>query len=95
MKITRYQLIFGFFSMLTCIVSADQEDRVDGHFSSWENVPTLIDSINKDEYSDQLKELHDITRIKLGYPQASLNLGDEEHEKYMMLLLIDKLKKLV
>jgi hypothetical protein len=55
---------------------ANPTDQVDGHFSSWTNVSRIIDSITGDVYRKQLKQLHQLTRIKLGY---SMTLGGASH----------------
>lgn len=43
----------------------------DGHFSSWEDVPQLIESISPDSYDQPLGKLRQLTRITLGSPQRS------------------------
>ncbi|PHS08068.1 MAG: hypothetical protein COA78_13100, partial [Blastopirellula sp.] len=49
---------------------AEPADQVDGHFSSWKDVPRLIESTNEDNSWEQLRQLHQLTRIKLGYSNA-------------------------
>lgn len=66
---------------LSCANPTDDED---GHFSSWNEVPAIIDSIDKNSYQKQLKQLHQLTRVKLGYQQSSVCLNDEEHQQYML-----------
>jgi hypothetical protein len=66
------------------LASAESTDPMDGHFTSWDEVPSLIDSISVNSYRDQLDKLHQLTRIKLGYPQSSLCLNDDEHQQYML-----------
>ena len=58
------------------------QDR--GHFSSWEEVPAIIDSITEKDYRKQLERLHELTWIKLGYPQVSMCLSPEDHQRYML-----------
>lgn len=86
MKLAIHLVMTGILALtLVGFVSAESTDPVDGHFSSWEDVPTLIDSISEDAYRDQLEMLHQLTRIKLGYPQTSLCLNEKEHKHYMLL----------
>jgi len=54
------------------------------HFSDWKIVPDLIDSISKDNFHRPLELLHQLTWIKLGYPQISRGLNEEDHIKYML-----------
>lgn len=65
-------------------VVADSDEHIDGHFSSWDEVPTLIESITEKAYRQQLEKLHALTRIKLGYPQSSVCLNEKEHRLYML-----------
>ncbi|PCJ53552.1 MAG: hypothetical protein COA79_22805 [Planctomycetota bacterium] len=67
-----------------CFVSVNHSDELDGHFSTWEDVPAIINSLTATEYLEQLRQLHKLTRIKLGFPQVSLGLNKEEHKKYML-----------
>ena len=53
-------------------------------FSSWENLPEIINSITKNDFREQLEQLQCMTLIKLGFPQASLGLSDHEHQLYML-----------
>jgi hypothetical protein len=69
---------------LARFVSAEPVNPPDGHFSTWNVVPEIIDSISKDSYREQLDELHGLTRIKLGYPQSSVCLDTQEHGQYML-----------
>lgn len=71
-------------ALLAGFASANPPEEVDGHFSSWSDVPAIIDSITGDDYREQMKQLHQLTRIKLGYPQASLCLSEKEHQAYML-----------
>lgn len=66
------------------VAAADSPEQVDGHFSSWEEVPGLVDSITGSSYENQLEKLHDLTRIKLGYRQICQCLNDAEHEQFML-----------
>jgi len=50
--------------------------KEDGHFSSWDEVPEMIDRF-------ELEGLHKLTRVKLGYRQSSVCLSDEDHLRYM------------
>ena len=79
-------LVKSVFLTMTLVelTSAEVTDPTDGHFSSWDEVPSLIDSISENSYHDHLDKLHQLTRIKLGYPQSSLCLNDEEHQQYML-----------
>ena len=69
---------------ITAVASAYPIDDPDGHFSSWDEIPTIIDSMNETSHRKQLEQLHDLTRIKLGYPQVSVCLNEEEHLQYML-----------
>lgn len=59
-------------------------DMEDGHFASWEKVPSLIESISITNFRAPLSELHNLTRIKLGYPQVALCLNESDHKDYML-----------
>jgi len=73
------------FAMIwTGFASANPDGQVDGHFSSWKDVPGIIDAITEDNDGRQLEVLHQLTRVKLGYPQSSLCLSAEEHKHYML-----------
>ena len=79
--------ILGAMILITFLVrlaSAEAPAAEDGHFSSWEQVPEIIDSMNEADYRQQLEDLHQLTRIKLGFPQTSQCLNDAEHGQYML-----------
>ena len=59
-------------------------DETDGHFSSWKDVPQIIDSIDPANCKTQLVQPHQLTSIKLGYPQASVCLSKQDHQLYML-----------
>ena len=72
--------IIKFFILSTVLIRSafgDSVDNPDDPFSSWENVPELINSL-------QLEQLQRATLIKLGYPQATQGLSDTEHQLYMI-----------
>ena len=56
--IMHYIRVSALAVVLPGIVTAAPDDQVDGHFSSWEKVPGLIESIGSDSYRDQLEQLH-------------------------------------
>jgi len=64
--------------------SAEPFKPESGHFSNWDEVPSLIESITGSSYNEQLEKLYSLTTVKLGYPQVSRNLTDEEHANYML-----------
>lgn len=55
-----------------------------GLFSSWKDLPKIIDSIDENNPRQQLDQLHELTWIKLGYPQAAMCLNKEDHQSYML-----------
>ncbi|MEM8671339.1 MAG: hypothetical protein AAGG48_27715 [Planctomycetota bacterium] len=55
-----------------------------GHFSTWKDIPKIVNSISEDDFRQQLEQLHQLTWIKLGFPQTSLCLSDDEHRRYML-----------
>ncbi len=58
------------------VLNADE--RVDGHFSSWEDIPELIESISKTNYDKPLKRLTELTRIQLRRAQNSIKKAEDE-----------------
>jgi hypothetical protein len=79
--------LIALFTVTTILVTlnpASADGEVDGHFSTWEEVPKIIDSITDTEYRQPLEKLHKLTRIKVGYPQSSLCLNEEEHRLYIL-----------
>lgn len=72
-------LTLTFISFISNNYSQDKDD----YFSSWEEIPKIINSITAKNYSNQLNKLHQLTLIKLGFPQSSLCLNEVEHELYM------------
>jgi hypothetical protein len=70
--------------MLAGFATANLPAQVDGHFSSWSDVPAIIDSINADNYREPLKQLHQLTRIKLGWPHMAQDLSKKEHRAYIL-----------
>lgn len=76
----------AFFVFVLCgvISGFSGTDETDGHFSSWKDVPQIIDSIDPANCETQLEQLHQLTRIKLGYPQASVCLSKQDHQLYML-----------
>ncbi len=81
--ITRFAKRLSLCSLLFCICGLVNADEVvDGHFTSWENVPKLIDSISKENYRKPLEHLRKTTRIKLGYPQGLV--GQKEFDLYLI-----------
>ena len=70
---------------LVCIAQGNLVGQLNnGHFSSWENVPHIIESVTETDYRDQFDQLHKLTWIKLGFPQASMGLNKEDHQRYML-----------
>lgn len=69
---------------LSGFVCDNSRDELDGHFSPWQDVPKIINSIDATNYRTQLEQLHKLTRIKLGYPQASICLNEHDHQLYML-----------
>ncbi|MFT5904830.1 MAG: hypothetical protein ACI9E1_000416 [Cryomorphaceae bacterium] len=64
--------------LLTIIIRLNAEEVVDGHFSSWENVPDLIKSISKNNYNKPLKRLTELTRVQLRRVQNSVKKAEDE-----------------
>lgn len=64
--------------------TAQPANPIDGHFSTWKDVPGIIASMNGDDDKQKLERLHQLTRIKLGFTQSSVCLNDEEHRLYML-----------
>ena len=62
--------IFFVFVLCGFVSGFPGTDETDGHFSSWKDVPQIIDSIDLANCKTQLEQLHQLTRIKLGDPQA-------------------------
>ena len=76
--------IFFVFVLCGFVSGFPGTDETDGHFSSWKDVPQIIDSIDLANCKTQLEQLHQLTRIKLGYPQASVCLSKQDHQLYML-----------
>lgn len=70
--------------MLAGFITANLPAQVDGHFSSWSDVPAIIDSIKADNFREPLKQLHKLTRIKLGWPHMAQGLSKKEHRAYIL-----------
>lgn len=76
--------VFSLWAMVAASAVGNPVDQTDGHFSSWKEVPGLIESITANNAKEPLERLHRLTRIKLGYPQSSEGLSDKDHQLYML-----------
>ena len=76
--------VLWFSVSLTCFVQNSVVGQLNnGHFSSWENVPDIIESVTKTNYHDQFEQLHELTWIKLGSPHMS-DFSKEEQQRHVL-----------
>ena len=70
--------------MLLGVGGVNAEERLDGHFASWDEVPEIIESTTVENYREPLDKLKKLTNIQLGTVQVSLCLDEKEHDLYML-----------